>query len=111
MPFIIMDELDKETVTPKYSSANGEVITGETIEVARLRFRVGTGAVEHSHAQEQVMYILSGRLQVTLGGEVAELGPGMAYHALPNTLHKVKALEDTQVISCKNTIGGVGHKI
>ena len=28
MGFIVMDELDKETVTPKYSTAYGELVTG-----------------------------------------------------------------------------------
>jgi quercetin dioxygenase-like cupin family protein len=111
MPFIVVDELDKETVTPKYSTAHGETITGQAIEFARLKFAGGTGAVEHAHPHEQVMYVMSGRLRVTMEGETAELVPGMAFHALPNVPHKVEALVDTQVISVKNTIGGVGHKI
>jgi quercetin dioxygenase-like cupin family protein len=111
MPFIIMDELEKETVTPKYSTAYGECITGRTIEVARLGFEKGTGAVEHAHPQEQVMYVMSGKLRVTMEGETAELTPGMAFHALPDVPHKVEAVEDTKVISVKNTVEGVGHKI
>lgn len=35
----------------------------------------------------------------------------MGFHALPNQKHKVSAVEDTLVISCKPVIGGVGHKI
>jgi quercetin dioxygenase-like cupin family protein len=54
---------------------------------------------------------MSGMLRVTAEGKVGELKPGMAFHILPNVPHKTEALEDTQVISVKNTIDGVGHKI
>lgn len=111
MPFIRYDQLNKEYVTPKYSKAFGELVTGESIEVGRLRFGKNEGAVEHSHSQEQIMYILSGRLRVKLGDETAELGPGEAFHAPPNVKHRVDAVEDTVVLSVKNVIKGVGHKI
>ncbi len=81
MPFLVFDEIDKETVTPKYSTAYGELVTGEFIEVGRLSFKAGEGAVEHAHPHEQVMYVISGRLSVDLDGEHAELGPGMGFHA------------------------------
>lgn len=111
MPFVVFDEVEKEFVTPKYSTAFGELVTGQHIEVARLTFKAGEGAVEHQHPHEQVMYVISGHLSVDLAGEHAELGPGMAFHALPDQPHKVSAVRDTQVISCKHIIGGVGHKI
>lgn len=111
MPFIVMDELEKETVTPKYSTAYGELVTGEQIEVGRLRFAKGTGAVEHQHPHEQIIYIIEGKLEVTLGGEKAILGPGQGFHAPPNVPHQVTALEDTVLLSCKGVVGGVGHRI
>lgn len=111
MPFIVFDDVPREFVTPKYSTAYGELVTGQYIEVGRLTFKAGEGAVEHQHPHEQVMYVISGHLSVDLEGEHAELDPGMAFHALPNQKHKVTAVEDTQVISCKHVIDGVGHKI
>lgn len=111
MPFIVMDEIEKETVTPKYSTAYGELVTGEQVEVGRLRFAKGTGAVEHQHPHEQVMYIMEGKLEITIEGETAVMGPGCGFHARPNVPHRVQALEDTLVISCKGIVGGVGHKI
>jgi quercetin dioxygenase-like cupin family protein len=111
MPFLVFDEIQKETVTPKYSTAYGELVTGQFIEVGRLAFKAGEGAVEHQHPHEQVMYVISGRLSVDMDGEHAELGQGMGFHALPNHAHKVQAIEDTLVLSCKHVIEGVGHKI
>ena len=111
MPFLHLDEIDKEFVTPKYSTAFGELVAGEKIEVGRLRFDADEGAVEHAHPQEQVMIILSGRLQVEMEGETAQLGPGEGFHARPNVSHRVTALEPTVVLSCKDVLDGVGHKV
>lgn len=111
MPFIHYDQMEKEFVTPKHSTAYGELATGEFIEVGRLRFNAGEGANEHQHPHEQIIVVLSGRLRARLGGDEAELGPGSAMHAPPNVPHQVTALEDSEVLSCKNVIGGVGHKI
>ena len=55
MPFVVFDEVDKEFVTPKYSTAFGELVTGEHIEVGRLTFKQGEGAVEHAHPQPIVI--------------------------------------------------------
>lgn len=111
MPFYDFDKLEAEYVTPKYSTARGETIAGDAIEVARLSFKAGEGAVEHSHPHEQVMYVIEGKLKVEFRDESAELGPGTAFHAPSNVPHKVTAVEDTVVLSCKNMIEGVGHKI
>ena len=111
MPFVRFDDLEKEYVTPQHSTAYGETVTGAHIEVGRLQFKKGEGANEHAHPQEQVMYVVSGRLRAELNGETAELGPGEAFHAPPNQPHKVTALADTIVLSSKNVIDGVGHKI
>jgi quercetin dioxygenase-like cupin family protein len=111
MGFHTFDVMPKEVVTPKHSTAYGELLTGQTIEVGRLRFKAGEGANPHQHPQEQIMVVLQGRLRVTLDGKVAEIGRGEAFHATSNTLHQVTALEDTEVLSCKGLVGGQGHRI
>jgi unsaturated pyranuronate lyase len=111
VPIIDFDKLEKETVTPKYSTAYGEVATGEQIELGRLRFKAGEGAVEHRHPQEQMMYVVAGRLRVSIEGETAEIGPGAAFHAPSGVPHQVSAVEDTEVLSCKSVVDGVGHRI
>lgn len=111
MPFIHYDQIQREYVTPKHSTAYGELATGEFIEVGRLSFKAGEGAERHQHPHEQIMVVISGRLRVLLGDEEAEVGPGSGFHAPPNIPHQVTAIADTEVLSCKNVIGGVGHKI
>jgi quercetin dioxygenase-like cupin family protein len=113
MPLIRLDEIEKEYVTPKYSSAFGELVAGERIEVGRFRFDPDEGAVEHAHPQEQVMIVITGRLKVEIPSEQTEgdVGPGEGFHVRPNVPHRVTALDETVVISCKDVIDGVGHKV
>jgi quercetin dioxygenase-like cupin family protein len=111
MPFFHFDDLDKEYATPKYSTAFGELVAGEKVELGRLSFEAGEGAVEHAHPQEQIMYVISGKLKVEFPDESQEIGPGSAFLAPSNVKHRVTAIEDTVVISVKNLVGGIGHKV
>lgn len=111
MPFIHYDEMEKEYVTPKHSTAYGVLATGESIEVGRLSFKSGEGAERHQHPHEQIVVILKGRLRVNLGDEETVLEAGSGFHAPPNVPHGVTALADTEVLSCKSVLDGVGHRI
>lgn len=111
MPVYKFDALRKEYVTPKHSKAFGSLVTGEQIEVGLLRFKAGEGAHEHAHPHEQVLMVLTGRVRMTIGGETHELGPREVAHLRPNVPHSLSAIEDTEVMSAKGIVGGVGHRI
>lgn len=111
MPFFQFDEMKSEFVTPQHSKAFGPLVTGSQVEVGRLHFGAGEGAHEHSHPQEQIMVVISGKLRATLDGQTIELGPGEGFHAPPDVKHFVTALEDTYVLSCKGIVNGAGHRI
>jgi quercetin dioxygenase-like cupin family protein len=111
MPVYKFDALKKEYVTPKHSKAFGSLVTGEQIEVGLLRFKAGEGANEHAHPHEQVLMVLAGRVRMTIGGETHELGPREVAHLPPNVPHSLSAIEDTEVLSAKGIVGGVGHRI
>jgi unsaturated pyranuronate lyase len=106
-----LDRMDTIHVTPQHSDARGELITGETIEVGRIRFAKGESARPHQHPQEQIVYVISGRCIYTAGDVEHELGPGDAIHLPSNLPHHARALEDFEAISCKSVIEGVGHKL
>lgn len=111
VPVYKFDALKKEYVTPRHSRAFGSLVTGEQIEVGLLRFEAGEGADEHSHPHEQVLMVLSGRVRMVIGGETHELGPREVAHLPPNVPHSLSALEDTEVMSAKGIVAGVGHRI
>jgi len=111
MPVYKLSDIEEELVTPKHSTALGRLVTGEQIEVGLLRFKAGEGAKEHAHPHEQVLLVLSGRVRMKIGGETYELGPREMAHLPPNVLHSLYAIEDTEVVSAKGIVGGVGHRI
>ena len=110
MGFHRLDAMPKELVTPRHSTAHGELLTGQGIELGRLRFERGEGAQRHHHPQEQIGYLVRGRVQVEIDGETAVLGPGDAFHVPPDVPHRLTAVEDSELISCKALVEGVGHR-
>jgi len=111
MPVYKLSDIEEELVTPKHSTALGRLVTGEQIEVGLLRYKAGEGAEEQAHPHEQVLLVLSGRVRMKIGGESYELGPREVAHLPPNVPHSLHAIEDTEVVSAKGIVGGVGHRI
>jgi quercetin dioxygenase-like cupin family protein len=111
MPIYQLEGIREEFVTPKHSTAFGRLVTGQHIEVGVLRYKAGEGATSHSHPHEQIIIVLSGTMRFTIGDEISEIGPGSAVHIPPNILHSVKMMTDTECVSCKSIVGGVGHRI
>jgi quercetin dioxygenase-like cupin family protein len=111
MPVYKIDQLEEELVTPEHSTALGQLVTGQQLEVGVLRFKAGEGAKQHAHPHEQVLFVLSGKIRMTIGGETHVLGPRQVAHMPPNVPHSLSAIEDTEVVSAKGIVGGVGHRI
>lgn len=111
MAVLTLKNVADEFVTPKHSTAFGKLITGAHIEIGLLRFKAGEGASEHAHPHEQITIILKGRSRITIDGKVFDVGQGDAVHVPPNVRHKVEVLEDSEVISAKSIVDGVGHRI
>ena len=60
-------------------------------------------SLQYHERKEETIYVQSGRLRYELGSavdalEVLELGPGDAVHVRPGMVHRMTALEDTDVL-------------
>lgn len=89
------NDMAKEPVTDAISR---RLVTGERIMLAHVYIDEGAVVPMHSHDNEQVTYILEGRLRFWIGSEDAEpidLGPGEVLHIPSNVPHKALALADT----------------
>jgi quercetin dioxygenase-like cupin family protein len=53
---------------------------------------------EHHHPHEQVVSVLEGVLELTVNGEVFQLGPGDIFVIAPNVPHSGRALSACQVL-------------
>ena len=107
MPKVTFDADAHNLVSGSYSSGTGPVLRSEHMEVTKISFVRDKGAHSHSHPEEQVMFVLSGRLRVTCGEETYEIGPGEATFNPADVPHAVKALEDTTALSFKNQVAPI----
>lgn len=107
MPKVTFDSAADNLVSGSYSTGTGPVLRSEHMEVTKISFVRDKGAHSHSHPEEQVMYVLSGRLRVECGDETYEIGPGEATFNPSGMPHAVMALEDTTALSFKNQVAPI----
>jgi quercetin dioxygenase-like cupin family protein len=107
MGLVKFDADRDNVVSGSYSQGRGPVLRSDNLEVTKIAFAAGEGANVHQHPEEQVMYVLSGRLRVTCGEESYEVAAGEASHHPANVPHGVHAVEDTVGLSLKNQVAPI----
>jgi quercetin dioxygenase-like cupin family protein len=89
------NDMPKERVT---NMIDRRLVTGERAMLAHVYLKKGAIVPMHSHDNEQLTYILEGRLRFWIGedeAEVVEVGAGEVLHLPSNVPHKAEALEET----------------
>ena len=89
------DDVPKEDVKDDLSR---RLITGDRLMIAHVYLDKGCLVPQHSHENEQLTYILEGKLRFFLGddeSEVVDVAAGEVLHIPSNLPHKAEALEDT----------------
>jgi len=75
----------------KREGVHVKAITGERIQVTQVRLDAGFES-DHSHPEEQVGYVLSGQIRLTIENEAHICEAGTCYHIPPNVRHSFKVL-------------------
>jgi quercetin dioxygenase-like cupin family protein len=78
------------------------LMRGESMALLEIRVRAGAASPMHAHAHESLIYVVSGRLKTTIGGETFLLGPGDACRHPRAAEHRVEALEDAVFVEIKS---------
>ncbi len=89
------DDMPKERVTDQITR---RLVTGQGLMLAHVYLAKGAIVPKHQHINEQITYILEGKLRFWLGedgGKVVDVGTGEVLHIPSNVWHKAEALEDT----------------
>jgi quercetin dioxygenase-like cupin family protein len=89
------EDLPREQLSPLIGR---RLITGTDVMIAHVYLAQGAIVPKHSHHNEQVTYILEGRLRFTFGddeAEVVEIAAGEVLTIPPHLPHMAEALEDT----------------
>ena len=90
------DDVELETVNPNMQR---RIVTGEKMTVARIYLKDGFLVPLHSHENEQITQVISGRMRFAFGDdrtEVMELGPGDVVVIPSNLPHEALAIVDVE---------------
>jgi quercetin dioxygenase-like cupin family protein len=93
--FFRWNDMPKEKVTDQISR---RLVTGEKMMLAHVYLDKGAIVPKHQHHNEQLTYILEGRLRFWIGEqgeETLDVGPGEVLHIPSNVWHRAEALDDT----------------
>lgn len=71
---------------------------GESIMSMLVEFKQGGFGPEHSHPHEQLGFVITGKIEITIAGVVHQVSAGEQIHVPGNQLHSVIALENTQLL-------------
>lgn len=88
-------DIPRETVT---HMIDRKIITGDGMMIAQIFLKQGAIVPRHQHHNEQITYILEGKLRFFLGEDesrVVDVGAGEVLHIPAWAWHKAEALEDT----------------
>ena len=86
------DEIALDKVTEMLSR---KLVTGEREMLAQVYLKRGCLVPVHSHASEQMTYVLQGALKYRVGGEEITVREGEVLHIPSGVEHQAEALEDT----------------
>jgi len=93
--FHALRELPEEKVTDKISR---RVLIGEKEMIVWWSMKAGAHAAAHRHPQEQMFWMISGRMDFRLGGERRTCRPGDLGVIPGGVEHEAWFVEDTEVI-------------
>lgn len=68
------------------------------VMLVRHHFLKGWRGTSHSHPREQLVYVVTGRIQFDGGGKTIELRSGDSVIVEGNVEHRATALEDSEVL-------------
>ena len=96
---ITLKEADESAVyRPQLDLWANRLIMGEHQELNWVKFEPGSKYPLHSHPYEQVSIVVQGRMLLTVGEDVREVGPGDMWHASAEVTHGVEILGDEAVV-------------
>ncbi|MDX1941413.1 MAG: cupin domain-containing protein [Saprospiraceae bacterium] len=94
-PFIQLSDIPDKEILPGF---HFKMIHTDGVTVAHVRIDKGGVLPEHHHIHEQVTNVISGELEMTIGGETHVCKAGECAAIPPSMPHSARALSDCYVI-------------
>ena len=93
--FLNLERISEEKVTDQITR---RIVTGEREMVVFWRMKAGAHAAAHKHPNEQIFWMLKGKMEFRLGNEKKTCGPGDVGVIPAEVEHEAWFPEDTEVI-------------
>ena len=93
-----MIELDKLTVKEIFPGFHGKLIHTDQMTLAYWDIAEGCELPEHSHHHEQVVNLLDGKFEITIGGVTHLMTKGSVLPIPSNVKHSGKAITDCHIL-------------
>jgi quercetin dioxygenase-like cupin family protein len=71
---------------------------GGTLMASEMHFAPGGVGALHSHPHEQIVYVLEGEADFTLGNETRRISRGDSIYVAPNVIHGVVAVTEFKAL-------------
>lgn len=97
------DEVEHEQLSDGIAR---RVINADRLTVARIYLAKGGVVPRHSHENEQVSYLLAGRLRFIFDDRELTVGPGGVMQIASHEPHRVEALEDSVALDIFQPVRG-----
>ncbi len=95
MPFHNLDDIPRREML---SGCHARFVHAENMTLSYWDLDPGAIIPPHSHPHEQVTSLISGEMEMTVGGETRHLTPGCVVTLPSGTEHSVKALSACYVV-------------
>jgi len=92
---IDMNRLEKEQILP---GLRARFVNAEHVSFAQWTMEAGAFFPLHDHAHEQILSVVSGRVEMTVSGEKVILDEGCVLVLAPGEPHAMKALTDSFMV-------------
>lgn len=95
MGFLDLNKIEGRELLPGFE---GRFVHTDTMTVAHWEIKGGSVLPLHDHVHEQVVNMIEGELEMTIGGETRVMTAGQTFAIPSNIPHEGKALTDCKVI-------------
>jgi len=91
-------DLAAEVEIPENGTLSRVIYKDDQVRLVAFAFDTGQELTDHAAGVAAIVQVVSGRLEISLDGDVSEIGPQSWIHMPPRLPHAVKALEPSVLI-------------
>ena len=96
--FAVRDQKPSRITEPEPGLTRQVLSHSATMMLVRHEMREGWRGAAHKHPQEQIVYVISGRLRITVGGVTFDASAGDSLIVASNVEHQASALQASIVL-------------